>query len=278
MNIQQILQSYFKTNPVILTPFERGLTNKNYLTTVNGITYVVRIPSEVSSGFIDRFTEQHVQNWMDEQALGIKACFFDADTGIKISVYQENLEEFGEFITEERVRCVAKLLRRLHQDRNTCGKDFDAVGKLFHFASFVSEEARHPSEQAIIEATQALDYQPQLCHNDLVSGNLLFDSMRVYLIDYEYAADNDPLFDLISFLSENNITDTRLRTAFYSTYFEKLTPEFQHRLDTWEKFQNLLWYYWALMMHKEQPQDIYVTIAQEKLSALEACLDKKPTT
>ena len=35
-----------------------------------------------------------------------------------------------------------------------------------------------------------------------VDGNILFTKENVYLIDYEYAADNDPLFDVMSFLSE----------------------------------------------------------------------------
>ncbi len=64
---------------------------------------------------------------------------------------------------------------------------------------------------------------------------------KTYLIDYEYAANNDPLFDVMSFLSENQINDPALRERFYAVYFNEMNDTVRKQLDIWENFQNLLW-------------------------------------
>ena len=44
-------------------------------------------------------------------------------------------------------------------------------------------------------------------HNDLLSANLIDDGKRLWLIDWDYAGFNSPLFDLGNFCSNNEIAD-----------------------------------------------------------------------
>lgn len=51
---------------------------------------------------------------------------------------------------------------------------------------------------------RAFGLEVRLCHNDLLSGNILRDQQRpafVHLIDYEYAAYNHRAFDLANHFS-----------------------------------------------------------------------------
>src|SRR5581483_3768020 len=54
---------------------------------------------------------------------------------------------------------------------------------------------------AILEDARGLSrriapFRPVLCHNDLLSANLIDDGRRLWLVDWEYAGIGHPLFDL----------------------------------------------------------------------------------
>ena len=108
-----------------------------------------------------------------------------------------------------------------------------------------------------------------------MDGNILFTKDKTYLIDYEYAANNDPLFDVMSFLSENQIEDPALRARFYAVYFDEMNATVRRQLDIWENFQNLLWCCWAMMMWESRHESIYRAIARDKYEALKR---KNPNT
>ena len=60
--------------------------------------------------------------------------------------------------------------------------------------------------------------QIQFGHNDMLAGNLIDDGDRLWLIDWDYAGFNSPLFDLAN-LSCNNGLDTALDHALLTRYF-----------------------------------------------------------
>jgi thiamine kinase-like enzyme len=56
------------------------------------------------------------------------------------------------------------------------------------------------------------------CHNDLLPGNLVDDGERIWLIDYEYAGNNDPCFELGNLWSEANLPPEALETLVTGYY------------------------------------------------------------
>jgi len=48
---------------------------------------------------------------------------------------------------------------------------------------------------------------PVPCNNDLLAANLIDDGEQVWLIDHEYAGNNDPCFELGNIWSEANLAD-----------------------------------------------------------------------
>jgi thiamine kinase-like enzyme len=60
-------------------------------------------------------------------------------------------------------------------------------------------------------------------HNDLLPGNFIDDGSRIWLIDWDYAGFNSPLFDL-SNLASNNEFDQELESWMLRAYFGR-TPE-----------------------------------------------------
>ena len=57
-------------------------------------------------------------------------------------------------------------------------------------------------------------------HNDLLAGNFIDDGRRLWLIDWDYAGFNSPLFDLAN-LASNNEFPEKLEQKLLEMYFEQ---------------------------------------------------------
>jgi thiamine kinase-like enzyme len=58
------------------------------------------------------------------------------------------------------------------------------------------------------------------CHNDLLTANFLHDGTRLRILDWEYAGQGDPLFDLANLASNNGFDEgdeERLLEAYYGS-------------------------------------------------------------
>src|SRR6202034_3934325 len=55
-------------------------------------------------------------------------------------------------------------------------------------------------------------------HNDLLAANLIDDGTRLWLIDWDYAGFNSPLFDLANLASNNDLAEDQERYAL-EAYF-----------------------------------------------------------
>ena len=167
-------------------------------------------------------------------------------------------------------------MKRFHSLQKRVDADFEPIRRLQGYRNRLRQPLYDltPYEDAI-QAVYHLNNPRILCHNDWVDGNILFTKDKTYLIDYEYAANNDPLFDVMSFLSENQIEDPALRERFYAVYFDEMNATVRRQLDIWENFQNLLWCCWAMMMWESRHESIYRAIARDKYEALKR---KNPNT
>ena len=66
----------------------------------------------------------------------------------------------------------------------------------------------------------ASPFEIVFCHNDLLPANFLDDGSRIWIIDWEYAEYNSPLFDLGEFASNNNF-EIKDEIFLLENYFEK---------------------------------------------------------
>ena len=267
MKLKEQLQPLFPNQQLNLIKTDKGLTNDNYLLTVDQETFMVRVRCADSEQIIHAGDEQKALHIIQGKGLDVPEYYFDPDAGIRITRFVPNAREYQECTIRDKLERTADLMHRLHQLKATIHSCFDPFTRLKQYQSYTKNPFLSlPDSEAAIAAAQAI-YQPStLCHNDWVSGNILFSGEQTYLIDYEYAADNDPLFDVMSFLTENAITDAAQRDRFYHRYF-KSQPIPYEKLAIWETFHNLLWCSWAMMMYESRQEEIYRTIACGKYQA-----------
>jgi len=101
-----------------------------------------------------------------------------------------------------------------------------------------------PQAQAIGEALRERPLGTVPCNNDLLAANFIEDGQRVWLIDYEYAGNNDPFFEIGNLWSEASGDPDdleRLVTAYVGRRSAALTA----RAHLWGLVSKYGWMLWA---------------------------------
>lgn len=271
MDLDKLIKEVFHSDAYTCTPLHKGYTNKNYLLQIGQKRYVLRIPYANSEHIVNRQHEEKAIHAVRTLKLDAPVVYFHAADGIKISSYIENVWEYRECPFPDKIERAAVLMKKLHQAKKRIGENFDPIQRYQDYKKHVSNPL-FPLDayEAVLPHIRQLSCKHVLCHNDWVSGNILLGE-KDYLIDYEYSADNDPLFDVMSFLTENNIDDEKERQRFYNVYFDTFQTETARQLHIWETFHNLLWCTWAMMMWEQRKDPVYRQIAEDKYKALKKC-------
>lgn len=183
-----------------------GLTNRNYRVEAGGEPYVLRIPGEGTSEYIDREVEEHNARAAAGADVNAPLVFFDAADGLMLTRFLEGCETMSPESFTARPGVPARAghaLKRMH-----------ASGGRFRFGLFamiedylrilggedvelpegyhgVVEEAR-----AFREALDARAVELAPCRNDPLTENFMDDGRRAWLLDWEYSGMNDPFWDL----------------------------------------------------------------------------------
>ncbi len=267
MKYQEYIEKIFNRK-VVLSKLNKGLTNDIYTTVVDGIKYAIRIPKDDSELIINIEHEKDILKYTNNLDIDVQEYYFDEKTRVRITYFVE-VDEFQDYDDDNKYRKVAKMLKKLHSMENNVKHVFDPIKTFYKYHSNIKNMLFDIDEyMIIIDKVQSIDFNPCVCHNDLVSGNLLFAKDKEYLIDYEYAGLNDPLFDVMSFFTENDIYDDHKRKLFYDEYFDNLDENTIENLKIYEGFHNLLWLCWANMMYELRKESIYYEIALNKYSNL----------
>lgn len=269
MQIKQFLSDYFHTTNILIEKLNKGLTNTIYIVIVNNRKYLLRVPKKDHHQIVHRHHEMLALKCIANLNIDAKLVYYNEENGLKMNVFIDHALTYKECNSSTKIEEVAKLMKFFHANDKKIGVEFQPIERYFQYKKYTTNYIFNvlPFEN-IIPLIQELTFSLTLCHNDWVDGNILFTNEKTYLIDYEYAADNDPLFDVVSFLSENKIFDIDLRKRFYEEYFDSFGEKEIYRMSLWEKFQNLLWCMWAMMMFESRKEIIYYHIAQDKYKAL----------
>jgi thiamine kinase-like enzyme len=270
MNLPALIKKVFNQSIIQSQSLESGLSNNNTLITLeNDERFVVRTPHSQTEHFFDRQLESRIIERIQPLNLDVECLYFDPHLGIKITRYIEHAQQFSECTRSlhDKMNAVATLLRRLHDATIEGFPCFDPFERLHQYRQTIKNTnlSLYNAELEISLHKKWKQSPKILCHNDVVSGNLLFTPQRVYLIDYEYAGSNDPYFDLASFLSENNLVDPSSTQKLLVAYLARSPlPNEIHALMDWIHFQDLMWANWAIMMYEQHQRSIYHDIYLEK--------------
>ncbi len=254
-----------------------GLTNRNYKIDCDHGSYVLRLAGEGTSDYIDRKAELYNASIATEAGVNADIVHFDVASGTMISRYIENAVtmDIQGFKDHEVLKRTGIAFSKLHN----CGKQFTGQFELFdqidqYLAVLKSLNAELPDGYAEIQkdaeavrralATHALPNTP--CHCDPMVENCIDNGEMVYIIDFEYAGNNDPMWDLGDLSVEGSFNHEQ-DMIFMTAYFGQEPSDFDFgRMVMYKAMCDLLWTLWGVVQHvNKNPVDDFWTYAVERL-------------
>jgi thiamine kinase-like enzyme len=82
------------------------------------------------------------------------------------------------------------------------------------------------------------------CNNDLLAENFMQDGNKIWIIDYEYAAQNEPSFEIGNLASESGLSDGQL-AILCDAYWQNHLPSKIARAMAWSMVARFGWVMWA---------------------------------
>ena len=231
-----------------------GLTNVNLKVTTEDATVVVRIAQAGSELLaIDRQAEHANSKAAAEAGVGAPVLEYIEDPGLLVIGYIE-----GHTFTDEDLRHgghlarVAAACRQLHEGPRFV-TDFDMFDRQRGYLDIVNEHGFRLPDRYTEFADQARQIERAFatrptatvpCNNDLLAGNFIDDGTKLWLIDYEYAGNNDPCFELGNVWSEANLTEEQLEELM-EAYDGQLLHHRVARARLWGLMSKYGWTLWG---------------------------------
>jgi thiamine kinase-like enzyme len=273
----------FWSGPVTAEPLAGGLTNANFVVRHRGKRFVVRIGDDIPRHQVMRFNERAAS--LAAHAAGLSPEVVHHEPGALVVAFIEGRVLAPEIIREEAM--LPRIVEMIHAC-HTKMKDHLRGPLLmfwpFHVLRDYAATLREGKSRFTSHLPRLLDVAAKLegligpvdiafCHNDLLAGNLLDDGERLWLIDWDYAGFNSPLFDLAN-LASNNGFDEALEQRLLALYFGRPADAGE-----WLRFRALRATsllreaMWGMVSELHSALDIdYAAYAKEHLAKFETAL------
>ena len=217
---------------VEITPLVGGITNRNYrIRDASKEQFVVRIGRDIPEHGVLRLNELAAAR--AAHAAGISPDVVYAGNGFLVSRFID-----GHTFTPADVRDarnlgrIVELVRRCHHD---IPRHFQGPALIFwvfqvirNYLNLLNARNSNPYDVTLESLALKGERLEQVLgpvtivfgHNDLLAANLIDDGKRLWLIDWDYAGFNSPLFDLANLASNNEFTPD-LEASLLESYFGK---------------------------------------------------------
>jgi len=236
-------------------PMPGGLTNRNYRVEAADQCFVLRLDDEHTANFgLDRATELKARNGASAAGLAPRVVFADNDRGILLSEYLTgDVWQAADLNETQNLVSLAELIRDVHA-LPSLGVRFEAGRVMQHYAGKLIDSA---DIRAFAKRCQQIAMQTPVadgyccCHNDINARNILVQD-RLMLLDWEYACDNDPLFDLASVIGFHDLGAKQTETLF-NAYAGGSDSERRERLDMQIRLFDAIQWLWFAARHSVSP-------------------------
>ena len=189
-----------------IEPLEGGLTNKNYLVKDKEQKYVARFGEDIIHHHILRYHEIAASKAANEVGIAPEVIYYEKGLLIVEYIESETLTS-TDVKNELTLKKIISLIKIVHKKIPLYFSGPPVMFWVFHIikdyawtlkeknSSYVPIIDKLIEDSGILEKA-ASPHHIVFCHNDLLSSNILNDGNKLWLIDWEYAGFNSPLFDL----------------------------------------------------------------------------------
>jgi len=219
------------SGPVSPEPLSGGITNVNFVVADKGGKFFVRIGEDIPVHGILRVNELAATR--AAEAAGISPEVVYAEPGAIVIRFVE-----GRTYTPDDVRDPANLerivalIRRCHHEMPRHLRGPVLMFWVFHVIRDYAGTLRDGKSRSLpllpklLERAETLEaavgpIEVVFGHNDLLAANFIDDGHRLWLVDWDYAGFNSPLFDLANVASNNEFPPalvSRLLETYYGAH------------------------------------------------------------
>ena len=248
----ELLKKVIGTDAEVVSELVGGMMNEAYIVKSNKGKFVYYISTAQANEMVDRNLEKETQNIAFELGITSENVYFDLEKGIKINRFIEgsSLNKIDEFDYKK----VAELFAKYHASKKKASVYYDPLGRLDNYKKEALTHVEKFDENfyelwEIVKKNRGfLLSQPRgLAHNDAQRSNIVKSTDdKYYFIDFEFAANNDPIYDIGTFGNGDALEGKRLLEEY-----EKLVPvkDGLKRYALWRIDISLQWYLVALIKH-----------------------------
>lgn len=197
-------------------PLGGGRTNLNFTVTDASGKYVVRLGEDIPAHHVMRFNELAASRAAHAAGLSPEVVFADEGITIIRHIESKTLDE-DDVAKPEYLSRIVTLMKRCHHGVPQHLRGPALVFWVFHVirdyaATLEAHNSRYMAKVSeYLEIAKGLEadigpIELVFGHNDLMAANILDDGQRLWLIDWDYAGFNSPLFDLGGLASNNGLS------------------------------------------------------------------------
>ncbi len=234
-----------------------GLSNRSWLVETQDRRLVLRLDGPQARALgLDRHTEFAILRRAAGEGIAPEVVYADPDAGLLAYEYLPGrCWTRADLESESNLEALAAIFRRVHALPRS-GVPFDASGAAARYLELISgDRALAPTGRrclAIVERIPA-PVETACCHNDVVAANVLaMPALR--LLDWEYACDNEPLFDLASLIGYHDL-DARQKGILLRAYSGSLA--LRDRLEQQLRLFDALQWLWLAVRKVVIPENAH---------------------
>ena len=227
-SIELINNIGFWKSEIKISSVEGGITNQNFLVNDGSRKYFVRIGDDITEHLVFRANE--IQASIAAAKIGICPNLAFYNNSVQIYEYIEG-KTFDSNDIKNNLEIVINLIKKIHTKipEQLIGQSvifwvFHVIKNYKKFLELNNSDYKNIlkelSNKALILESISSPFDIVFSHNDLLPANFIQNEKQLWLIDWEYAGFNTPLFDLGG-LASNNDFNEKEEIYLLETYFEK---------------------------------------------------------
>ena len=217
-----------------------GLTNRNYLVETECRRGVLKVDATPRSLPLNsRAEEAAVQKQVARAGLANEVVYFDETTYL-VEYVDGEVWTPQHLDDDANLMQLAAALRKLHASPLT-GRVFDAKAAANRYrAELQGADAIIAIQHVALVESMRRPKNLCCCHNDLVAANILV-TPELRFLDWEYACDNDPFFDLATVVEHHELSNKQAEFLL-NAYFDGDGMRWRKQLAGQQRlYKSLLW-------------------------------------
>ena len=208
-------------------PLEGGITNTNFVVDDGRGRFFVRIGNDIPMHGVMRFNELSAARAAAAAGLSPEVTY--TEPGVMVTPFIEGRTWTAADVADsENLDRAVALIRRCHFEMPKYVRGPVLMFWVFHVLRDYAATLREGGSRHLGRLSALLDQAAKFeaavgpidvvfGHNDLLAANFIDEGKRLWLIDWDYAGFNSPLFDLAN-IASNNEFSSDLESALLTAY------------------------------------------------------------